>query len=62
MQTTGRGGRDGKKCYCVLFFRSQDFEQVKNVINFRDLAKEDKDRRSVAIANVFKVNMLIHLF
>jgi hypothetical protein len=56
VQTTGRGGRDGMKCCCTLFFRSEDFSQVKNVINFRKLTKEDQDRYSVAISNVFKVS------
>jgi hypothetical protein len=31
---------------------------VKNVIKFRNLAKEDQDRYSVAINNVFKVKKI----
>lgn len=31
IQQTGRAGRDGKQARCILFFRAQDFETVRNI-------------------------------
>jgi len=31
IQQSGRGGRDGKECWCILFFRSQDRHSAERV-------------------------------
>ena len=55
VQATGRGGRDGKTCHCILFYRQQDCGVVKNVLRFNYLDNEDKKRYMVSIDNVCKV-------
>jgi hypothetical protein len=36
VQETGRGGRDGNDCMCVLFYRDQDVETAKKVLNINN--------------------------
>jgi ATP-dependent DNA helicase RecQ len=36
VQETGRGGRDGNNCRCVLFYRDQDVETAKKVLNIKN--------------------------
>jgi superfamily II DNA helicase RecQ len=33
VQETGRGGRDGEKAECILYYRDQDVECAKAVLN-----------------------------
>lgn len=58
VQATGRGGRDGGICYCILFYRHQDCALVMNVLRQRDLCDEDKKRHKMSVENVCKVRTI----
>jgi hypothetical protein len=53
VQATGRGGRDGKSCLCILFYRPQDRASVEDVIRLND--SKNKDKHKVSLDNVCKV-------
>jgi superfamily II DNA helicase RecQ len=55
IQATGRGGRDGQLCHCVLFFSPLDIRVAKNVLQFWKLGERDKERLQVSLDNVCKV-------
>jgi superfamily II DNA helicase RecQ len=57
VQATGRGGRDGAICFCILFFRDQDCAQVKRVLKVRMLSEEDRERIELSVENVCKVRV-----
>jgi superfamily II DNA helicase RecQ len=55
IQATGRGGRDGKACHCVLFYSPNDIGFVESVLQFQKIEKHQRKRLEVLLENVCKV-------
>jgi hypothetical protein len=64
IQQTGRGGRDGRTCHCVLFYRHQDRTLASNIVNgvasqridgTAALLKRDNEKGERDLDNVCKV-------
>lgn len=56
IQATGRGGRDGQVCHCVLFYSPQDIGSLKNVLKFNEIGEHEKVRLQASLDNVCKVS------
>ena len=52
IQQTGRAGRDGKPARCILFYRAQDFETVRNIKRYRDAPDDIRESVVADIAEV----------
>jgi superfamily II DNA helicase RecQ len=55
IQETGRGGRDGQICHCVMFYRPGDLAKALSVRNKGLSQAEQKNRNQLEIDNVYKV-------
>ena len=52
IQQTGRAGRDGKRARCILFYRAQDFETVRNIKINRNASEIIRESVAADIAEV----------